>query len=300
MQAEKDAPPVGKFVEVEGERLHVVDIPAVDGGSGAPVLLIHGATVNLRDMKIALGQALSEHHRVIIIDRPGRGYSTMPKDGWRLDVQARLLHGALQELGVTKPVVLGQSYGGAVALAYALRYQNDMTGLVLLAPVSHPWPTGVAWYNTVSGWPVAGFMLRRLFIPIYGPYASAKGVVASFAPNTPPDDYYRQSGLALLFRPNDFKTNASDLSHLKAEVIAMSKRYGEIGVPTAILTGLSDKTVSRSIHSEALAREIPGATYETFANTGHAVHHVKTAEVVAAVERVSGKEPASAAEARAQ
>jgi pimeloyl-ACP methyl ester carboxylesterase len=287
MQAEKDAPPIGKFVDVEGERLHVVDIPP-QAEAGPPILLIHGATVNLRDMKMALGHPLSERHRVIIIDRPGRGYSTRPKDGWKLDVQARFIHRALEELGVAKPVVVGQSYGGAVALAYSLQYQDDMTGLVLLAPVSHPWPTGIAWYNKVSGWPVAGTLLRRFVIPFYGPYAAKSGVPASFGPDKAPETYVRESGLNLVFRPLDFEANAADLRTLKEQVREMSNRYGGIRVPTAILTGLKDNTVSRSIHSEALAREIPEASYVTFPDTGHALHHSRTAEVVAAIEAIAG------------
>lgn len=288
VQAEKEAPPIGQFVEVEGERLHVVDIPAADGGAAPPVLLIHGASVNLRDMKIALGPALAAHHRVIVIDRPGRGYSTRPADGWKLGVQARLIHGALKKLGVENPVVVGQSLGSAVALAYTLQYQEEMTGLVLLAPVSHRWPGGVAWYNKVSGWPVAGFLLRRLLIPFYGPYAAKSGVPASFGPGKAPETYVKESGLNLVFRPRDFEANAADIRHLKEEVVAMGGRYGEIRIPTAILMGLSDKTVSREIHAEALAREIPGVSYETLPDTGHALHHSQTTRVVAAIEIVAG------------
>jgi pimeloyl-ACP methyl ester carboxylesterase len=287
MRAEKAAPPIGQFVEVEGERIHLVDIPAADGGTGAPVVLIHGASVNLRDMKIALADALSAHHRVVIVDRPGRGYSTRPKEGWRLATQARLINGALAELGVQKPVILGQSYGSAVALAYALEHQDEMTALVLLTPVSHPWPGGVTWYNSVSGWPVAGALLRRLVIPLYGPHAARKGVVSSFAPDPAPEGYYDNSGLALVFRPRDFRANAADLRHLKAEIVAMAGRYSEIGIPTAILTGTDDRTVSNTIHAAALVRMLPNVTLEEVPDTGHAIHHAETARIVAAIERVS-------------
>lgn len=60
-RAERRAPPIGAFVEVEGARLHVIDLPAADGSDGPPVLLIHGASVNARDMKIALGDRLCVH-----------------------------------------------------------------------------------------------------------------------------------------------------------------------------------------------------------------------------------------------
>jgi len=298
-RAEKNAPPIGQFVEVEGERLHVLDIGPRDGAL-APLVLIHGATVTLRDMKLALGDELSATRRVIMIDRPGRGYSTRPPDGWRLDRQAQLIHGAVKALGVELPIVLGQSFGGAVALSYALQYQDEMAGLVLLAPVSHEWPGGVAWYNSVSGWPVAGTLLRRLVIPVYAPSAAKSGVIKSFAPDEAPDGYYEEAGIPLLFRARDFRNNAADLRHLKAQIIAMKGRYAEIKIPAAVLTGADDPTVSPSIHSAALAREIPGVIYEVLPDTGHALHHSEKARVLAAIARVTDAAITRAATASSQ
>ncbi len=295
-EAERKAPPLGRFVDVDGERIHVVELGAENGVGKPPLVLIHGASVNLRDMRMALGDALSKDHRVILVDRPGRGYSTRPDDGWRLETQATLIHDAVAALGAEKPVIVGQSLGGAVALAYALKYQDEMTGLVLLASVSHEWPGGVAWYNKASGWPVAGLLLRRLIIPVYGPLAAKGGVKESFAPNEPPANYYEESGLRLLFRPGDFKANAADLAHLKPQIALMSRHYGEIRVPTAILTGTSDTTVSPKLHSMHLAEEIKGASLELLPDTGHALHHAETARVVAAILRIAASPAVVAAE----
>lgn len=285
-RAEKNAPPIGYFVDVDGERLHVLDVGPKNSAL-PPVVLIHGASVNLRDMKIALGENLAKSRRVIMIDRPGRGYSTRPSDGWRLDRQAQLIRGAVRALGAERPIVLGQSFGGAVALSYALQYQDEMAGLVLLAPVSHNWPGGVSWYNKVSGWPVAGVLLRRLVIPVYAPLAAKSGVEKSFLPDAAPEGYYEAVGVPLLFRAKDFKNNASDLRHLKPQIVAMMGRYGEIRIPAAVMTGANDPTVSPTIHSAALAREIPGVDYEVLPDTGHALHHSQTAKILAAIERVT-------------
>ncbi len=284
-RAEKNAPPIGTFIEVEGERLHVLDIGPKDSAL-PPVVLIHGASANLRDMKLALGDELSKTRRVIMIDRPGRGYSTRGHDGWKLDRQAQLIRGAVTALGADRPIVLGQSFGGAVALSYALQYQDEMAGLVLLATVSHEWPGGVVWYNKVSGWPVAGDLLRWFVIPVYAPL-TAKGVVSeSFTPDAAPPGYYEATGISLLFRPKDFEANASDIRHLKPQIVAMMGRYGEIRIPTAVMTGADDPTVSPTIHSAALAREVPGVLYEVLPDTGHALHHSEAAKVLAAIERI--------------
>jgi pimeloyl-ACP methyl ester carboxylesterase len=288
MQAERGAPALGKFVEVDGQRLHVVDLPPEQDEGLPPLILIHGASVNLRDMQLALGAPLSKGHRVLIFDRPGRGYSTRGRDGWKLDVQARLIRDAAQALGAQKPVVVGQSLGGAVALAYALQFQDEMSGLVLLAPVSHEWPGGVAWYNQVSNWLIVGALFRRLVLPVYAPLVAPSGVIKSFAPDAAPEGYYEKSGLALLFRPDDFAANAADLYHLKPQIVAQSRRYGELRLPIAIVTGESDTTVSPRIHSLQLVRDIPGATLQLLPNTGHALQHSQTAVVVAAIERIAG------------
>lgn len=282
----RNLPPVGRLIDVEGERVHVLEL-GPERAEGPPVVLIHGASVNLRDMKLALGDALAVNRRVIILDRPGRGHSTRPRDGWRLDRQAALIRGALAELGVERPVIVGQSLGGAVALAYALNYQEEMSGLVLLAPVSHEWPGGVAWYNKISGWPVAGPLLRWLVIPLYGPFAAKAGVSGSFAPDEAPENYYEESGLELLFRPHDFKSNAEDLAKLKPQLIEMSRRYSEIRIPTAILAGTNDRTVSPARHSERLAGDIPGARLDLLPDTGHALHHAERELIVEAILRVA-------------
>ncbi|MCB2098158.1 MAG: alpha/beta hydrolase [Parvularculaceae bacterium] len=287
-RAERNAPPIGSIVAVDGEKIHFVDMGPADGAL-PPVVLIHGASVNLRDMKMALGDELAKSRRVIIVDRPGRGYSTRPEDGWRLERQAQLIRDAVRAAGVEKPLIVGQSFGGAVALAYALHYQDEMSGLVLLAAVSHEWPGDVAWYNKASGWPVLGPLLRRIVIPIYAPYAARSGVEKSFAPNKAPDGYYEKSGLTLLFRPRDFKNHAADLRHLKEQIIAMSGSYRTLSLPVAIVTGDADKTVNLKLHSAALAEELSDPLYLVLPGVGHALHHAEKAKILAVIDETSTK-----------
>ena len=135
---ERANPPQGRFVEVEGGRLHLVELGSPDA---PPVVLLHGASGNLGDMRLALGDRLAVRHRVILIDRPGHGWSERP--GGSADAsparQAKLIHQALQTIGVRRAIVVGHSWSGALATAYALDNPQDVAGLVLLAPVTHPW-----------------------------------------------------------------------------------------------------------------------------------------------------------------
>jgi pimeloyl-ACP methyl ester carboxylesterase len=284
--AEKRHPVIGALVEVDGERIHVLDIGPRESAL-SPVVLIHGASVNLRDMKLALGDELARSRRVIMVDRPGRGYSSRPADGWMLDRQARLIRDAVKASGVERPIVVGQSFGGAVALSYALQFQDEMAGLVLLAPVSHEWPGGVAWYNKVSGWPIAGLIFRRLVIPVYAPFAAKPSVEKSFAPDPAPPRYYEEAGVTLLFRAKDFRANAEDLRKLKPQIIAMSGRYGELKIPVAVLAGDKDRTVSPKIHAAALGNEIADVDYTVLNGTGHALHHAQKERIIEAINRIS-------------
>jgi pimeloyl-ACP methyl ester carboxylesterase len=286
MGAEKRAPMIGQKVNVDGQEMHVLTAGSRDSEK-PPVVLIHGASVNLRDMKIALGDRLAEDRFVMMIDRPGRGYSDRPNDGHELERQAALIKGATDAVGIERPVVVGQSFGGAVALAYALQFQDEMTGLVLLAPVSHEWPGGVDWHNHVSETPIAGFFFRRLIIPVFGAVAGKGVVESSFQPGAPPENYYERAGVPLLFRAKDFRSNASDIYHLKDQIREQQGRYQDIKIPVAIAHGTADETVYADIHSKALEKQIDGANLTLLPDVGHALHHTQKESILRLIDMVS-------------
>src|SRR3954452_8711296 len=149
---ERAHPPSGKFVDVAGLRMHVVDlapreIPAPDE---TPVVVLHGASGNLEEIRLALGDPLSEHRRVVFIDRPGHGWSERSPDAASPARQADLIAKLLGQLGIARAIIVAHSFAGAVATALALDHPAQIAGLVLLAPVSHPWSTGIAWYYTAA------------------------------------------------------------------------------------------------------------------------------------------------------
>ena len=118
-RADRENPPTGQMIDVDGVRLHYVE-----RGEGPPVVLIHGNTVWHRDfVASALFDRLAENHRVIAFDRPGFGHSSRPRDRlWTPAAQAKLLHAALKVIGAGPSAVLGHSMGSMVAMAMALDY----------------------------------------------------------------------------------------------------------------------------------------------------------------------------------
>src|SRR5882672_7352100 len=154
--------PAGRFVPVAGGRLHVVETAPARPSAAAPIVLLHGASGNLEDQRLTLGTALAARCRVILIDRPGHGFSDRP--GGKADAspgrQAALIAQALARLGVGPAVIVGHSWAGALAAAIALDFPERVAALVLLAPVTHPWPGGISWYNRLASAPLVG----RLFV----------------------------------------------------------------------------------------------------------------------------------------
>jgi len=133
--AERAYPPIGRIVQVDGQPVHLLE----KGRGGPPVILIHGASVNLRDWSFSLMDRLARTNRVIAVDRPGFGYSARGPGEWPPAQQAAHLRAAVRQLGVERPIVVGHSWGGAVALAWALDFPNDVSGVVPVSGATMPW-----------------------------------------------------------------------------------------------------------------------------------------------------------------
>jgi pimeloyl-ACP methyl ester carboxylesterase len=283
--------PAGRFVPVAGGRLHVVDLAPASPADGLPVVLLHGASGNLEDERITLGRALAARRRVILIDRPGHGFSDRP--GGKADAsparQAALVAQALAAMGIDRMIVLGHSWAGAVATALALDFPERVAGLLLLAPVTHPWRGGISWYNTLAATPVIGrLFVQALALPL-GMLMIRSGVAGVFAPQRPPSDYMRLAAVRLVLRPAEFIANAQDMAVLKAFVTAQVPRYRAITAPTVVLAGDCDTIVSADIHARAVAALIPGAKLVVLEGIGHMPHHVAADEIVAAIDALEAQ-----------
>lgn len=110
-QAVSRFPPSGQILNIDGVQVHAEIM-----GSGPDLVLIHGASGNTRDMTFALAPRLAETYRVLVFDRPGLGYTDrINSSGATIRQQAELLMRAAQQLDAPQPIVVGHSYGGAVA-----------------------------------------------------------------------------------------------------------------------------------------------------------------------------------------
>lgn len=284
-RAERAYPAQGRMIGVAGAVLHVVDIGPRDA-IGPPIVMLHGASSNLEVMRRPVGERLSKSHRVILIDRPGHGWSSRANFGDSTpDIQARMVDEALAKLGVGSAILVVHSWAGALGLRIALDFPSRVAGLVMLAPVAYPWPGGVGRYNSIVTMPVIGPLLAYTVTLPLGSWLAEPGVRGVFLPQTMPDGFIENTATPLLLRPREFLANAWDLVTLKAAVAEQAPRYAEIKAPIVIVAGdASDKTVATNIHSRPLAATAPNAKLIVLPGVGHMVQNTAPDLVIAEAE----------------
>jgi pimeloyl-ACP methyl ester carboxylesterase len=284
-RAEANTPPAGKFVEVDGVRIHYVD-----QGAGPPVVLIHGNGVTLQDFEASgvTGLAAREH-RVISFDRPGFGYSERPRTTvWTPQAQATLLAGALNKLGVGKAVIVGHSWGTLVATAFALDHPEAVAGLVLLSGAYYGTARPDVYPFSLPAIPGVGDVLAHTISPLAGALLSPAMVKASFAP-APVSDKFKTFPLGLTLRPSQVRATAADTAMMVPSAIVLSRRYKELDLPIVIMAGEGDLIAHIGKHAERLVEEVAKAELRVVPGQGHLFHYAVPEQVVDAIEAVTQK-----------
>jgi len=282
-RAERKHPPEGSFLVVDGVRLHYSD-----RGVGRPVVLIHGNAVTGDDWNTSgVVEHLLHTHRVIIFDRPGFGYSERPRGRlWTATQQAELLHKALQQLGVERPVVVGHSWGTLVALALVARHQADIAGLVLLSGY-YFWTMRPDVLLVAPGaLPVLGDILRYTISPILGWLQMPLLKWGMFSPAPVPPRFQAEYSPAMALRPSQIRATSIDGALMIPGALGLRRHYKDMTLPVVIIAGDGDKVVFKR-RSKQLRDSIPGSRLEIVKGAGHMVHHVATRQVARAVESVA-------------
>jgi pimeloyl-ACP methyl ester carboxylesterase len=281
-RAEKLHPPAGRFIEVDGVRLHYVE-----KGLGTPLLLIHGVGVTLDDFAASrLMDRLSEHHRVLAFDRPGYGYSDRPGGQWTAAAQAELLCNACTALGVDRTAVVGHSWGTLVALEMALRFPQYVSGLVLLSGYYFPSPRIDSLILAMPAIPIVGTAMRHTVSPLLGRPLTVRMTRRMFAPDSVSHAFASAMPLAFRLRPAQLRAAAQDAGRMIAAASTLSPRYGQVECPVKILAGAADQVVQFEGQSQRLASVLMHGEMEVIPRAGHMLHYSDPDRVVKAVEHV--------------
>jgi pimeloyl-ACP methyl ester carboxylesterase len=269
---------LSKFVTVDEARLHFVI-----KGAGRPIVLIHGNPGSCQDWARLYGP-LSSRYCGFAFDRPGHGHSDRPNHRpITVDVQAQMLHTALKALNVEQPILVGHSWGGALALAYALEFQDDVAGLVLLAPAVYESDDGVSFLTKLPALPVVGDLINFLFTPLLGASVVREDLQKAFSPDPVPKHYLRQVLLEWT-RPQKVKWYSVDDALLKTSLPKFASRYSDIRVPVVIVTGDSDLIVPAKENAHRLYQALPQAELVVLEKTGHQIPFTRPEAVVDAIE----------------
>lgn len=274
-------PPAGRFVQALGQRVHYWE-----QGEGPPVALIHGASGNLLDWTFDIAPRLAAKYRVIAFDRPGFGYTT--RRGVDLATpqgQARLLAAAADVLGAEKPIVVGHSWGGAVAMAWAVHHAPK--GAISISGVVAPYASALGKVSRAIGLNEAITNLYQSYLKSQADEDSIRDFVArAFRPQDIPDGYIAHVAPELSLREATMEANAADLNELNGALEALAPAYGGLSLPVEAIHGTSDKTVTAR-QSRDLGRDVPGARVTMLDGIGHMAHHFAGDALDAAVARIA-------------
>lgn len=284
-QAERENPPQGHFVEVDGVRLHYLE-----RGSGPTLVLLHGNGVYSKDFETSgLLQRAAEHYHVIAFDRPGFGYSDRPRSTiWTPDKQAALLHRALEQIGVESAIVLGHSWGTMVALAMGLQQPDFVRGLVLLSGYYYPSIRLDVATLTQPAVPIVGDVLRYTVSPLISRALWPGMTKRVFAPK-PVDKRFDAFPVWMALRPSQLRASAAETAMMIPSAASLSKRYAELKVPSVIVAGTKDKIVDAGHNSERLSERLALSRLELVPGVGHMSHYAHPEKVMAAIDDIAAQ-----------
>lgn len=280
----------GRDVTVDGGVLNILEYGDLRS-DGPTIVLLHGTGKNLKDLKVSLGDRLASDRRVILVDRPGHGWSDR-LDREDIDTpegQAIALYDALGRLGVERPLIVGHCWGGALALSYALSYPEEVAGLVVIAPHSHPERRTPSLLDRVGASRVGGWIAGNMLSAALGPMTQRSGLKRDFSPQTVPADYSEAVAAPLALRPGAFCSNAEDIVALGPFLEDQSIYYGQITVPLVVITGDEDAVTKPGSHAEKLASSVPGARLVLLNDVGHMPHHSSPNVIAFEVNRLADR-----------
>lgn len=284
-QVEREHPAEGRFVEVDGVRLHYIE-----RGTGPVLVLLHGNGVYSSDYAASgLLERAAEQYRVIAFDRPGYGYSERPRGTvWTPQNQARLLHHALQEIGVDSAIVVGHSWGTLVALAMALDVPDFVRGVVLLSGYYYPSLRLDVPLLSSPAIPVLGDLMRYTVSPLLSRLMWPAMAKNMFAPLRVPQSF-RSLPVWMMLRPKQLRASAAESALMVPSAMMLAKRYPELKVPATIIAGTRDRIADFGHNAERLHERIEHSELQLEPGVGHMTHYADPDKVMAAVDALAAQ-----------
>ena len=280
-------PPRGQFMDIDGQRIHYVDT----GGTKPAIVMIHGLGGNLLHFSYAMADKLANDFRVILVDRPGAGYSTRPEDApATLTTQAKTIATLIRRLELKQPLVVGHSLGGALSLAIALDHPDCAGALALLAPLTHAVESAP---DVFKGLEIPSPLMRKAVAwTVATPLGIRRGpklLAEVFAPEAAPADFPMRGGGLLGLRPSAFYATSSDMMAVSDVLPGYMARYESLSLPMAMLYGKGDRLLDYRAQGEAMKIICPALDLE-LVEGGHMLPMTQADRCAALVRRVAERQ----------
>jgi pimeloyl-ACP methyl ester carboxylesterase len=285
-QAVRLVPPAGSFVDVDGNRIHYVE-----AGQGRPIVFVHGLGAQLRQFTHPLFGRLEGDFRLVALDRPGSGYSVRARGaGAGVFEQAAVVVHFMEKLGLDRPLVVGHSLGGAVALAIAVEHPDAISGLALLAPYTRHSADAAAEFGPLYiDAPWRRWLIANSFAIPTALKTAPQVLQFVFGPQPVSADYMTAGGGYAGLRPGHFYATSSDIVAAAPDMARLEARYGAIRVPVGILFGTADRVLSYEAHGLAMQGRIAGLELELLNDVGHMPQFVAADQVATFIRRMAVK-----------
>ena len=284
-KAQRDNPPQGRFIDIDGVRLHYVE-----RGNGRPLVLFHGNGSMIQDFESSgLIDLAAENYRVIVFDRPGFGHSARPRNViWTPEAQAELFMKALDRLNVQRAIVLGHSWGASVAVALAIKHPSFVEALVLASGYYFPTARADAAALSVPAIPALGDIVSFTISPIASRLMWPAMLRKVFGPRSVPEKF---AGFPkeMAVRPSQIRASAAEAALMIPAAVASSKTYDQLAMPTIILAGEDDRLIDINEQSGRLHDEVKQSKLHRIAGAGHMIQQSATRDLMAAVDEAAAE-----------
>ena len=232
-------------------------------GQGQPILILHGWGVG-SDSWIRVQELLSKKYLVVVPDLPGFGKTPSPPVGWSLDRYVDFTESFQRELNLESLILLGHSFGGRIAIAYAVKYPEKLSRLILCA--------------------AAGIRHMRLRHKVFLVIAKVANLVATL----PGIRGYRTRVRTLFYRAigrTDYMKTEGVMKEVFLSTLSRNLKplLSSIKTPTVILWGEEDDFVGVE-DAYTMGKSIPGAKLVVFPGVGHSPHKTIPEELVKKIE----------------
>jgi pimeloyl-ACP methyl ester carboxylesterase len=284
-KAQRDNPPQGRFIDIDGVRLHYVE-----RGNGRPLVLFHGNGSMIQDFESSgLIDLAAENYRVIVFDRPGFGHSARPRNViWTPEAQAELFMKALDRLNVQRAIVLGHSWGASVAVALAIKHPSFVEALVLASGYYFPTARADVAALSVPAIPALGDIVSFTISPIASRLMWPAMLRKVFGPRSVPEKF---AGFPkeMAVRPSQIRASAAEAALMIPAAVASSKTYDQLAMPTIILAGEDDRLIDINEQSGRLHDEVKQSKLHRIAGAGHMIQQSATRNLMAAIDEAAAE-----------